>query len=189
MPLPVPPVIRYADFSETPPEELLPRLDRADVDESGLTPAQLEWRRDGVITLRGFLPDEITEPYIQRRSNHPEAPGPGGWFNGSPYESVPEMRDLALYPPLMAKLTEVIGEEMILHLCLTGWVSTQRGWHQDDYLNPSFVNSWHTAVWIALGDIHPDCGPFEYVSGSHRWPLMRGEKVRALLTDEERARR
>jgi len=96
------------------------------------------------------------------------------------------MRYLLLYPPLMAKLKEVIGEEMILHLCLTGWVSTQRGWHQDDYLNPSFVNSWRTAVWIALGDIH---GPFEYVLGSHRWPLMRGEKVRALLTDEERARR
>jgi len=83
MPLPAPPAIRYADFSETPPEEPFPRLDRADVDESGLTPAQLEWRRDGVVTLRGFQPDEMTEPYIQRRSNHPEPPGPGGWFNGS----------------------------------------------------------------------------------------------------------
>jgi hypothetical protein len=184
-----PPAIRYADFSENPPEELLPQLDRVVIDESTLTPAQLEWRRDGVVTLRGFLPDEITEPYIKRRSEHAEAPGPGGWFNGSPYESVSEMRNLALYPPLMAKLKEVIGEDMILHLCLTGWVSTQRGWHQDDYLNPSFVNSWYTAVWIALGDIHPDCGPFEYVPGSHRWPLMRGEMVRALLTDEERARR
>ena len=184
-----PPAIRYADFSETPAEELLPPLDRSGVDESKLTPAQLEWYRDGVVTLRGFLPDEVTEPYIQRRSNHPEAPGPCGWFNGSCYERVPEMRDLALYPPLMEKLEEVISEEMMLHLCLTGWVSTERGWHQDDYLNPPLVSSWYAAVWIALGDIHPDCGPFEYVPGSHRWPLMRGEKVRALLTDEERARR
>jgi ectoine hydroxylase-related dioxygenase (phytanoyl-CoA dioxygenase family) len=68
---------------------------------------------------------------------------------------------------------------MFLHLCLTGWVSTERGWHQDDYLNPPHVNSWYAAVWMALDDIHPDSGPFEYVPGSHRWPLMRGSKVRA----------
>ena len=45
-------------------------------------------------------------------------------------------RTLALDPPLMAKLKEVSGEDMMLHLCLTGWISTKREWHQDDYLNP-----------------------------------------------------
>jgi ectoine hydroxylase-related dioxygenase (phytanoyl-CoA dioxygenase family) len=87
----------------------------------------------------------------------------------------------------MAKMKALIGEDMLLHLCLTGWVSTERGWHQDDYLNPPHVNSWYAAVWIALGDIHPDSGPFEYVPGSHRWPLIRGEKVRKFLTKQELA--
>jgi ectoine hydroxylase-related dioxygenase (phytanoyl-CoA dioxygenase family) len=78
-------------------------------------------------------------------------------------------------------MRSLIGEQMMLHLCLTGWVSTERDWHQDDYLNPPFVNSWYAAVWMALGDIHPDSGPFEYVPGSHRWPLMRGDKIRARM--------
>ncbi|MGO9817258.1 MAG: phytanoyl-CoA dioxygenase family protein [Acidocella sp.] len=183
---PVPPAIQYADFSEVPSDEDIPYIDHRVVDESKLTPAQREWRRDGVVMLRGFIPDEVTEAYIRRR----EALGkPPGWLIATPYMHIPEMRDLALYPPLMEKLQEVIGEPMMLHLCLTGWLSSQRGWHQDDYLNPSFVNSWYAAVWIALGDIHPDSGPFEYVPGSHRWPLMRGEKVRKFLTPEELTRR
>ncbi|HTQ71144.1 MAG TPA: phytanoyl-CoA dioxygenase family protein [Acidocella sp.] len=173
-----PPAIRYADFSAPPPEDALPRLDRSDLDASPLTPEQLEWRREGALILRNFIPDEITEPYIKRR----EALGERrGWVEGYCYQFVPEMRQLALYPPLMEKLKLLIGEEMMLHLCLTGWVTSRRTWHQDDYLNPSFVNCWYAAVWIALGDIEPDCGPFEYIPGSHRWPLMRGEKVQALL--------
>jgi hypothetical protein len=76
---------------------------------------------------------------------------------------------------------------MGLHLNLTGWVSTERNWHQDDYLNPPYVNSWYSAVWVALDDIHPDCGPFEYVPGSHKWPLLRSNKVRLFLTPEERS--
>lgn len=182
----VPPSIRFADFSEYPPEELVPYLDRSTIDESTLTPAQAEWRRDGVVHLPGFIPDDITEPYIKRREAHHKQEG---WLIGSPYMHIPEIRDLALYPPLMAKMQELIGDEMFLHLCLTAWMSTQRGWHQDDYLNPEFVNSWYTAAWIALGDIHPDSGPFEYIPGSHRWPLMRGEKIRNLLTEEELSRR
>ena len=178
-----PPEIGFGAFAEMPPDEALPYLDRRKVDASKLTPAQREWRRDGVVILRDFLPDEITAPYIARR----EALGQkAGWLECAPYMHVEEMRQLALYPPLMAKLKEVIGEEMMLHLCLTGWMSTKREWHQDDYLNPDFVNCWYIAVWIALGDIHPDSGPFEYIPGSHRWPLMRGEKIRALLPEDER---
>jgi ectoine hydroxylase-related dioxygenase (phytanoyl-CoA dioxygenase family) len=42
---------------------------------------------------------------------------------------------------------------------------------------------------MALDDIDPASGPFEYVPGSHRWPLLRGEKVRSFLTEEEIAGR
>ncbi len=85
-------------------------------------------------------------------------------------------------------LRELIGKETMLHLNLTGWISTERDWHQDDDLNPGPVNSWYAAVWIALDTIDPASGPFEFIPGSHRWPLPRGEKVRAFMTAEERAR-
>ncbi len=176
-----PPEVSFADIAETPPDELLPYLDRRVVDEAALTPVQREWRQNGAVILRGFLPDDVTAPYIARREALGEE---AGWLECAPYMHLEEMRSLALYPPLMAKLKEVVGEDMMLHLCLTGWISTKREWHQDDYLNPDFVNCWYIAIWIALGDIHPDSGPFEYIPGSHRWPLMRGEKIRALLPEE-----
>lgn len=47
------------------------------------------------------------------------------------------------------------------------------------------MNGWYVAVWMALDDIDPDSGIFEFVPGSHRWPLMRGEKVRAALPPDQ----
>jgi hypothetical protein len=176
--------ITFAMLSEEPDPALLPRLDQPDVDEAGLTPEQRAWRADGVAILPGFLPDTVIDPYIARRE---KLDRPGGWSSPTPYEHVAELRQVSLYPPLRAMLRELIGEEMMLHLNLTGWVSTERNWHQDDYLNPGTVNSWYAAVWIALDTIDPDSGPFEYVPGSHRWPLLRGEKVRAFMTEDERA--
>ena len=178
--------IRMVDFSATPDEKLLPWLDRSDVDEAKLTPEQLSWRRDGVVVLPNFLPPDLVDAYVARRR---QLDNPAGWLSGSCYQHVPEMRALALYPKLMELQRDLLGEDMLLHLALTGWVSTERNWHQDDYLNPAHVLTWYTAVWMALDTIDPDCGPFEYIPGSHRWPLMSGEKVRALLTQEERDRR
>jgi hypothetical protein len=178
--------ISFADLAEFPPEDVLPRLDWRDIDETKLTPEQTAWRRDGVLRLEKFIPDELSLPYIERRAAESN---PSAWLSATPYMHVLEMRDLALYPPLMAMMKSLIGEDMMLHLCLSAWVSSQREWHQDDYLNPSFVNSWYCAVWIALGDIDPDSGPFEYIPGSHKWPLLRGEKVRKFLTAEELASR
>src|SRR5262249_29364443 len=75
--------------------------------------------------------------------------------------------------------------EMGMHLNLTGWVSSERTWHQDHYLNPEFVKHWYCGVWFALDDIHPDSGPIEIVPGSHRWAAMSGERVRARLPAEQ----
>ena len=178
--------VTFAELSENIDPALLPALDRPGIDESKLMPEQRSWRRDGVVELFNFLPDDLVDAYIARRAQHAE---PHGWHMPTPYLHVPELRALALYPPLLGVLESLIGEKMMLHLALTGWVSTERSWHQDDYLNPPYVCSWYAAVWMALDDIHPDSGPFEYVQGSHRWPLLRREKVWRHLTEEERARR
>lgn len=179
------PAISFAELSEMPDPSLLPPLDRPDADNATLTPEQRAWRRDGLVILPKFLPAFLTDPYIERRA---KLQSTGGWLSAAPYLQVPELKALALYPPLMRMLESLIGEPMLLHLALTGWISTERNWHQDDYLNPPFVNGWYAAIWMALDRIDPASGPFEYVPGSHRWPLLRGDKVRGFLTDEERTR-
>lgn len=182
--------VRFEHLSEMPDVDLLPQLDRPDVDLAGLSLEQAGWVRDGVVVKRGFIPDTVLDPYIRKRAAF--RPGTAwnaaGWPHGHCYEGIPELRRVALYPPLMALLASLIGEPMLFHLALTGWISTEREWHQDDYLNPPFINTWYAAVWIALDTVTPESGPFEYVPGSHRWPLLRGEKVRSFLNEDERQR-
>ncbi len=180
--------ITFADLAEMPDPKLIPPLDRPGVNEGRLSDAQRAWRRDGAVILRGFIPDDVLDPYIARRARlETEAPAHfrTGWYSPTPYEHIPELRTVALYPPLMRMMAHLIGEPMLLHLSLTGWVSTERNWHQDDYLNPPFVNGWYCAAWIALDRIGEEAGPFEYVPGSHGWPLLRQHKVLACMTDDE----
>lgn len=171
----------YELISDVPAENSLAWLDKQRLDEERLSRSPLsqvfsQWRDNGVLIIKNFFPKDLREPYFEVR----QAMGvPGGWKDPCPYLYVPELRALSLYPKLLVVLDHLIGYEMGLHLNLTGWVSTERAWHQDDYLNPDFVNSHYAAVWMALRDINPDCGPFEFVPGSHKWPLTRREKVLA----------
>ena len=160
----------FSDISEMPNEALLPPLDRAATLPT--TIHQTHWQKDGYIIINDLIPKHIIDAYKScwevnniGRLN--------GWPDCTPYMRHKEVMDLACYKPLAEKLKELLGEDMGVHLNLTGWVSTKRNWHQDDYLNPDFVNCHYAAVWIALDHIHPDSGPFQFVPGSHKWPLTR----------------
>lgn len=172
-----------SDLSEPIPDRLRPALDRADEPLHPLDSDQRHWREHGYVILPRFLPDALMAAYCRVREAH------GMWAHPFPYLWVSEIRDLCLHRPLLDKLKSLIGEELAMHLNLTNWASTERNWHQDDYLNPPLLNAHYAAVWMALDDIHPDSGPFEYVPGSHRWPVLRGHKVRQLLPFHQRFRR
>jgi hypothetical protein len=172
----------FDSLSERPLDADLPLLDRTRLRRKKLSAHQQQWRDEGVVSLRNFLPEDLMRDYVKVREAHPQA---GGWQCPTPYMHVPELRALACYKPLADILTDLLGEPMGVHLNLTGWITSEREWHQDDYLNPDFINSWYAAVWMALDDIHPDSGPFQYIPGSHRWPVMRQKKVKELLSKEE----
>ena len=162
-----------------------PYLDRmlTPAEEAALDPQQKSWRDNGYLILERFMPEEIVDAYVRVRAAFPH---PGGW-GPVPYLYHDEIKDFCLYKPLVAILEKLVGDRVILHLNLTGWVSTQRNWHQDDYLNPPCVRGSYLAIWGALDTIHPDCGPFEYVPGSHRWRVLSREKVLARLDPVEAA--
>ena len=145
-----------------------------------------EWHKDGYLILRNFMPGHLIDAYIARYEADNGQGAQIGYKSNTPYMQVDEIKDLALYAPLMEILAGLIGEPMGMSLNLCNWISTERNWHQDDYLNPPEVNGHYLACWFALDDIHPDSGVFEFVPGSHKWPVMRGEKVRALLEPHER---
>lgn len=172
----------FADLSEPLDDGDLPPADRASLPNAELTERQQIWRRQGYLWLEDLMPHDLLDRYAEARWRLRPSLRP--WSCPVSYLYVPEMRDVCLHPPLCAVLDELIGTRMALNLTLTGWHSTERAWHQDDYLNPPIINGWYLAVWIALDDIAEDCGPFEFVPGSHRWPLLRRDKVRSYLPDD-----
>lgn len=175
----------FEQFCEEIPDENRAWLDRAGNDP--INPKGKHWREHGYIVLRDFIPANLIDAYTARyQRDNGENARLGYNDTGTPYMRVQEIKDLCLYRPLTEILNSLIGEPMGMSLNLCNWESTERNWHQDDYLNPPEVNGHYLAVWIALDDIHPDSGPFEFVPGSHKWPVMRGEKVRAALEPDER---
>jgi hypothetical protein len=147
-----------------------------------------DWNDAGVVVVENFFPEELMVAYEEcwLRENGER---PNGWPDPIPYTRHNELKDLLCWFPLAELLETLIGEPAGLHLNLTGWVSTERDWHQDSYLNPPQVGDAYAAVWIALADIHPDSGPFQYVPGSHRWPQVTREQILAALEPDERDHR
>lgn len=152
-------------------------------------PCSADWNPEGVVVLPGLIDPERTVTYRRcwERENRLSgfdidhgpmiihAVRPGGWPDCTPYMRHPEILDLVA--PLAEPLERLIGEPAGMHLNLTGWVTTERDWHQDSYLNEPEVGDHYAAVWIALDDVHPDSGPFQYVPGSHRWPQVTRELI------------
>lgn len=153
------------------------------------------WGWDGVVVLPRLMPSDVIDAYCARfeadaeerarqRGTSVEAERAQGYGIGTPYLANAEMRDVCLHGALTDALTWLHDETMGLHLNLSGWKSTQRAWHVDSYLSPPYVGMNYAAAWIALDDIHPDSGPFEYVPGSHRWPAPTQAKVLAAMGED-----
>lgn len=85
------------------------------------------------------------------------------------------MLDLAMSKEVIDALRRFWNDPLVtplLHLTLPNWFSTERNWHQDCYLNPPYVGDDYAAVWMALEDIHPDSGPFQYLPDTHTLPPL-----------------
>jgi hypothetical protein len=161
-----------------------------------VVPGPSDWNPDGYVILKKALPDDLIDAYRERwvKDNWPSPSGhmgkrphrPGGYDYCTPYMDVPELADLASTFQVHREMRALTGEPMGMHLNLSGWVTTERDWHQDTYLNPPHVGDYYAAAWMALEDIHPDSGPFQFVPGSHRWFEVTQEKMWEALEPHER---
>jgi hypothetical protein len=173
-----------AELSEDYPDDSVPLLDQKTTKISGITKDQQFWRDYGYLIKERFIPHNLIDEYIEirRKANL----GAGLFPDCHPHLYSSVIRDMCCSRELHYLLVDLLGEEMGLHFSLNGFKSSERGWHQDDYLNPEKTMARYVAVWMAMGDIHPDSGPFEFIPGSHKWPCLRREKVRAFVKPEIR---
>lgn len=166
-----------------------------DVSDPAPAPSSADWNEDGVVILPNLIDLDLIRRYQYDWVEYNDHCGgtfefydrenggvldvyrPGGWPDCTPYMRHPALRELVCDGRIATELERLLGEPAGVHLNLTGWVSTERNWHQDTYLNPPHVGDYYAAVWIALGDIHPDSGPFQYVPGSHQWFEITQAKI------------
>lgn len=162
--------------------EQIPYLDRPNIDESVLSEDQRFWRRNGYLLLRNAVPESLIDDYLALRAEAGLVHQ--GWPSIYSYESIPKIRDLCLYKPLLQRIETMVGYKLVLAHILSTFTSSERGWHMDDTMADPPAAASGVALWFSLGDIHPDSGPLEYVPGSHRWPILRMHKVACHLTKE-----
>lgn len=143
-----------------------------------------DWNQDGYLIKKKLMPEDLMISYEDCWLRH-NAERLTGWPHCTPYREHQELLEILSYKGIHDTMKELISEPAGVHLNLTGWVSTTRNWHQDTYLNPPGVGDYYCAVWIALDDIHPDSGPFQFVPGSHMWRTVTREKVLARLPQEK----
>lgn len=175
------PSVSFSQLAEHLPADKVPFLDRPYVDEAALTPLQKHWRDKGYVVLPGLIPQTDIDEYECLRNNL--GLGKAMFDNFTPYVEHDVIRRISLKPALNRAITEIMGQDMGLHFILTAYHSTERAWHQDDYLNPDYVCSNYCAVWISLGHIDPDAGPFEFIEGSHKWPCVRRHLVHQFMPE------
>lgn len=182
------------DLADTWADDEVPPVDRPDAEHTQLDPLAQHWRTHGWAAIPGLLDDTVLDDYanewIKAHATRIgtmdgkvliEPHAPGGWNYCTPHRDNPALARLVCDSRIADILQLLLAEPAGVHLTLTGWRTTTRDWHPDCYLNPPGVGGFYVAVWIALDDIHPDSGPFQYIDGSHRWPPLSQARVREAL--------
>ncbi len=84
----------------------------------------------------------------------------------------PAARSLYLNRQIFDWVNLMLGEEAVAIQSLYFEFGSQQTLHRDPVVVPINAHGHMVAAWIALEDIHPDCGPLIYVPGSHRLPYF-----------------
>lgn len=142
------------------------------------------WPPEGFVVHRGLADLDLVSDYVEEWGL--DSPGESGFPGCTPFTHESAMRRLLLSPEVVDAVESIVGEPVGLHLALTGWVSTERTWHQDGYLNPPEVGDSYCGVWIALDEILSEAGPLEVIPGSQLWPGPSRQDVLDQLEEHER---
>jgi ectoine hydroxylase-related dioxygenase (phytanoyl-CoA dioxygenase family) len=82
----------------------------------------------------------------------------------------PAVHAAATHPCVLEMLESLYGRTPLPFQTINFPVGTEQHAHADTIHFNSLPAGWMCGVWLALEDIHPDCGPLVYYPGSHTLP-------------------
>jgi ectoine hydroxylase-related dioxygenase (phytanoyl-CoA dioxygenase family) len=128
---------------------------------------------NGFVVIENAIPEENIDSYLQLMSENLTEDKNGkkrAWAGHTSYLAVDESLDILCHKNIQDAL-EAIDKGVALHLELPYWVSTEKGWHQDNVLSNPIAGNNYVGVWVALEDISAEAGPFQLIPGSHKWDV------------------
>ena len=87
------------------------------------------------------------------------------------------VRRVFAHPGMLARLDLILGMRAVPHQTLNLPLSSQQAAHSDEILMTTHPAGYTLAVWYALEDITPDCGPLMVFPKSHRLPYVSAREV------------
>lgn len=136
-----------------------------------------EFLSAGAVPIPGLLPAALIDSYVdgwwKRRFSFDRAHHGAG--TTQLYQTNMEIRSILLSDPIVEVFTE-LGLCVALHSELTQWRSANTGWHVDIFHGNLESPGQYLGVWVALDDIDPESGVFQYVPGSHRWAFSSDDE-------------
>lgn len=90
----------------------------------------------------------------------------------NPHMNVPVLRKLSHYRKLVSTMSLLMGVDAIPFQTITSFAGSQQLPHSDAIHMTTYPLGYLAAAWIAMEDIHPDCGPLVYYPASHRLPYL-----------------
>jgi hypothetical protein len=182
--------VQFKDITDRPKKDIYVMQTRFDSEESKnefvahLTPDQRYYRDNGYIIKKKFvksdLIDELKELRVALGLNDRQS-----FPDYVPYINYETIKKICCSGEMSELLRELHGEYLGIRFNLSPMVSTQRGWHQDCYLDDE-TSIPRCAIWIALDDVPLESGPFEYIPGSHRWQSLSRSKINAYIREDLR---
>jgi len=173
---------RFEELTEEYDDLNIPFLDQRSVAKTYMAAHQRFWSENGFLLIRGLIDEGTCNEYLALRQDLNL--GRRSFPTFTPYLNHDVIRRIFLNKRLNDLITDLCGENLGLHFNLSPFVSTERGWHQDEYLNPPGTFGRYIAAWVAVDEVPASSGPFEFIAGSHKLPSVSREKVMPFLKQE-----
>jgi hypothetical protein len=180
------------DFSKEPPNifdlhsqyrlDAMPNLFNAQKNLGLLSSLQEAWINYGFLIIPNALSEDLVQSYLQVRE---QCGSKDSFSNGSSFTDYQQIRDLFCNQALTQMLNLLTGGSIALYIVFAHSLkSTERPWHQDQYLVEDNIYGSSVSAWVALGDVVEAQGPFQFIPGSHRFGILDYSRVSNYLNPE-----
>ena len=174
-------------------EDELPWLDQPDAEQRLAEDERLErfpepiresirrWPRDGYAVLDGFYEperiDRINEELDELVSGGKLRFNRGSARVRNAYQRSAAIAAAVEDPRLTELLSYILGRKVGIWQSISFFHGSRQGAHSDAFHMATIPQGYLVAIWVALEDIEPGCGPVFYLPGSHRLPQISSEDL------------